>query len=201
MKTQSHLNVRIAPPSSRERGAILFIGLILLIVLSFLGFTALRASTMQERMSGNLRDREIAFQAAESALRAAEVYLAKTPTLPAATTFDGSTCGAKGVYKMTSGVPYFVNAKSGDGGNPDFWNQYPWEDTQKKCSYSGSTDYVTYVSDSDLGKPGKPVKQPRYVIEEIPANGTGLPSYRVTAKGWGSSDNAVVILQATYVSN
>jgi len=158
-------------------------------------------------MSGNMRDRGIAFQAAESALRAAENYLTNTASPPAATTFTLSalgtgTCTTKGVYKLSGNIPYFVakgSATSGitwDGANPDFWNGYPWETTN--CYF---TDNLTYVADADLGKPGKPIKQPRYVIEELPANGTGLASYRVTAKGWGSSDNAVVILQATYTSN
>lgn len=190
-----------------QRGAILFVGLIFLIILSMLGLTALRSATMQERMSGNMRDRGIAFQAAESALRAAENYLTNTASPPAATTFTlttlgTGTCTTKGVYKLIGNIPYFVakgNATGGitwDGANPDFWNGYPWETAN--CYF---TNNLTYVADADLGKPGKPIKQPRYVIEELPANGTGLASYRVTAKGWGSSDNAVVILQATYTSN
>lgn len=161
---------------------------------------------MQERMSGNLRDRSIAFQAAESALRGAEKYLSVTTTPPSAT-FSGTACSAKGAYKLVSGVPYFAAQASSfsgtgtkwDGESIDFWNEYPWETAN--CSFGGISDHVTYVAASDLGKPGKPVKSPRYVIEELPANGSGLTSYRVTAKGWGNSDNAVVILQATYASN
>jgi type IV pilus assembly protein PilX len=170
-----------------------------------LAFTALRTATIQERMSGNARDRGIALQAAEAALRAAEKYLAVTTSLPTGT-FNGSSC-AKGVYKLSSGVPYLAASGSSfsgsatiwDGASSDFWNEYPWETAN--CSFSGSTDYITFVSASDYGKPGKPTQSPRYVIEELPANGTSLPSYRVTAKGYGSSTNAVVILQATYTSN
>lgn len=197
---------RYTPPRSQEKGTILFVGLIFLVVLSLLGLTALRTATMQERMAGSMRDRGIAFQAAESGLRAAEKYLAATSSLPSATTFSATACGAKGVYKLSGSTPYFISKASAfssgtkwDGANPEFWNEYPWE--KDNCSYNGSGDYINYVADTDLGKPGKPVKLPRYVIEEIPSNGTGLSSYRVTSKGWGSSENAVVILQATYTSN
>lgn len=196
---------RIIHGYRKERGAILFVSLILLVVLTLLAFTALRTATIQERMSGNARDRGIAFQAAEAALRAAEKYLSATTSLPSGTT-TGTSC-TKGVYKLSSGVPYFAASGSSfsgsgilwDGASADFWNAYPWETTN--CSYTGSGDYVTFVASADYGKPGKPVQSPRYVIEEMPANGTGLPSYRVTAKGYGSNANAVVILQATYVSN
>lgn len=189
----------------KEQGAILFVSLILLIVLTLLAFTALRTATIQERMTGNARDRGIAFQAAEAALRAAEKYLGVTTSLPTGA-FTGTAC-TKGVYKLSSGVPYLAASGSSfastgtrwDGSSTDFWNEYPWE--TGNCAFSGSADYVTFVSSSDYGKPGKPTQSPRYVIEELPANGTGLPSYRVTAKGYGSSTNAVVILQATYTSN
>lgn len=189
---------------SKEKGSILFVGLIFLVVLTLLGLSAFRTATVQERMAGNMRDRNIAFQAAESALRAAETYLVKTPNPPTATGFDGSKCTAKGVYKLSGVVPYFIAAgktavKPWDGASPDFWNSYPWdEDT---CAFNGSTDYVNYVASGDLGKAGKPVKLPRYVIEELPANSSGIKSSRVTSIGWGSSENSVVILQATYTSN
>lgn len=178
--------------------------MILLVVLTMLAFTALRTATMQERMAGNMRDRNIALQSAEAALHAAEQYLSATTSPPSAT-FNGSACTAKGVYKLVSGVPYFASTGntfgSGtrwDGSSSDFWNEYPWETAN--CSFGSNSDYISFVASADLGKAGKPSKLPRYVIEELPANGAGLISYRVTAKGWGSSSNAVVILQATYTS-
>ncbi|PKO33295.1 MAG: hypothetical protein CVU34_13535 [Betaproteobacteria bacterium HGW-Betaproteobacteria-7] len=192
------------PTMGRQGGAILFVGLILMVALTMLAFTALRTATMQERMAGNVRDRGIAFQAAESALRAAEKYLSVT-SAPSSATFNGTACTAKGIYKLNTGVPYFAATNSTftsgtrwDGSSIDFWNEYPWETTN--CSFTGSGDHVTFVASGDVGKAGKPIKLPRYVIEEMPVDGNLLMSYRVTAKGWGSSANTVVILQATYTS-
>lgn len=203
-KKQSSMPSPGQPYRSRhgERGAILFVALILLMVLTMLGFTALRTATMQERMSGTLRDRGIAFQAAESALRAAEKYLGANSTFSAAT-FNGTTCTA-GVFKLdANGVPYLLSQdkslSSGikwDGSNPDFWNEWPWA---KEDCYS--VENVSYVSTDDYGKPGRPTEKPRYVIEEITKDGLGRAVYRVTALGYGSSKNAVVILQATYTQN
>lgn len=56
---------------SRQRGAVLVIGLLILLVMTLLGVTAMSTSTMQERMSANGMNVSIAFQAAESAVVAA----------------------------------------------------------------------------------------------------------------------------------
>ena len=53
----------------RQRGVSLLVVLILLLVTSLLGVAVMRSSAMQERMSANLRDRSLGFEAAESTLR------------------------------------------------------------------------------------------------------------------------------------
>ncbi len=53
----------------QQQGVSLLVVLVLLIVMSVLGVAVLRSSSMQERMSANLYDRSLAFQAAEAALR------------------------------------------------------------------------------------------------------------------------------------
>lgn len=59
----------------RQRGSALAISLIFLLLMTLLGVSAMQGSNMQERMAGNLRDRNMAFQAAEAALRAGEGWL------------------------------------------------------------------------------------------------------------------------------
>jgi type IV pilus assembly protein PilX len=81
-------------PASRQRGAILFIALILLLVMTMLILASVRGTVMQERMASNLYDRSLAFQAAEAALREAERWVLENPPKPAAGTCDGSgNCG------------------------------------------------------------------------------------------------------------
>jgi type IV pilus assembly protein PilX len=58
--------------AGRERGVVLLTVLMLLIVMSLLGLASLRGTILEERMSGAMFDRSLAFQAAESALRVAE---------------------------------------------------------------------------------------------------------------------------------
>ncbi len=58
------------------------IGLVVLMVMSLLAVGSMRATTLEERMSHNSEDRQIAFQVAEAALREAELVLTQ-PMLPA----------------------------------------------------------------------------------------------------------------------
>lgn len=61
------------PHCNREQqGAVLISGLGLLLVISLLGMTAMSTATMEEYMARNLRDHNLAFEAAEAALRAGE---------------------------------------------------------------------------------------------------------------------------------
>lgn len=55
-----------------ESGAVLIIALIFILIMSVIGLTAIQSTTVQERMALNNHDRNLAFQAAEAALRNAE---------------------------------------------------------------------------------------------------------------------------------
>ncbi|NCO19449.1 MAG: hypothetical protein GW900_05275 [Gammaproteobacteria bacterium] len=57
---------------TRQRGAVLFISLMFLIVLTLIGLSAANVGIMQERMAGNVRETNEAFQAAEATLREIE---------------------------------------------------------------------------------------------------------------------------------
>ena len=55
-----------------QRGVALVVSLVLLLVATLIGLASVRGTNLQERMSSNMYDRSLAFQRAESALRAAE---------------------------------------------------------------------------------------------------------------------------------
>lgn len=72
-----------------QRGVTLIVSLIFLMALTMLGLAAARINTLQEHMSGATRSRELALQAAEAALKDAELTL---PTWRQQA-FDGSEPG------------------------------------------------------------------------------------------------------------
>lgn len=66
----SPVQTRFQPPPARQDGIVLVVGLVFLLVLTILGVTSLRTTTLQQRMAGNLQQRTVAFQDAESRIAA-----------------------------------------------------------------------------------------------------------------------------------
>jgi len=64
-------SLRVRPPLMQS-GAALFISLMFLILLTLIGLSAANVGILQERMAGNVRESNIAFQRAEAALRGIE---------------------------------------------------------------------------------------------------------------------------------
>ena len=83
-----------ARSARRQRGAIMIVSLIFLVVMTMLILASIRGTVMQERMAANLYDRSLAFQAAEAALRAGENLVSTSPPKPTATGCDSNgNCG------------------------------------------------------------------------------------------------------------
>lgn len=64
-----HMDPPRSFPSSlpqRQSGIVLVVGLVFLLVLTIIGVTSLRTTTLEERMAGNLQQRTVAFQDAEA---------------------------------------------------------------------------------------------------------------------------------------
>lgn len=114
----------------QQRGAILFISLIMLLMLTIIGVTSMSSVTMEERMAGNLRDGDLSFQAAEAALRTGEnwvlglvkppAYCTSTNTL-CATAFDTNVLpnlGSQGTTFWNANAQTF-NMDGGISGDPD----------------------------------------------------------------------------------
>jgi type IV pilus assembly protein PilX len=167
-----------------QRGAVLIVALVLLLVLTILGTASIQDTTMEERMAGNFRDHSAAMQAAETALRTGEMGLGSS-TAFGAMTF--SSAGNNGFYDVEL-MSHSVDPES--AGN--------WADLDKTT--------VLASADTNISA------NPNYYIEKLPE--IQLPGsdlvvgfqdtpppvqyYRVTGKGYGISPNSEVILQSTY---
>lgn len=75
--------------ASRQQGVALVIALVFLLLLTIIGVTAMQTATLQERMAGNVRDRNVGMQAGEFALRDAEQMVDAGVSLNAAFIFTG----------------------------------------------------------------------------------------------------------------
>lgn len=78
---------------TRQRGNTLLVVLVLLLVMTLLALASLRIGNLEERMTANLFDRGLAFQATEAALREGEALARSSSTPPAAGTCADGLCG------------------------------------------------------------------------------------------------------------
>jgi type IV pilus assembly protein PilX len=179
-------------PVNRQHGVALITGLIFLVVLTLISVTAARMSSLEERMSGNMRDRSLAMQAAEMALRDAErdirggAGITRVPAISGLTNFD-SAC--------TAGLCYNGPAGNADGAN---WITTPvWSVVSMTAAPS-----VAYGTNTGATGIAGLSAQPRYIIEGIEKNGSGtsIYYYRITVRAQGANANTVVWLQEVYKS-
>jgi type IV pilus assembly protein PilX len=92
-------NSRALPRLHRQRGVALVVSLILLLVATIIGLAASRGTLLQEHMSANSFDRSLAFQRAESGLRAAEGAITTNWVI---TSLGGEDCSAAGCASVPS---------------------------------------------------------------------------------------------------
>lgn len=159
-----------------QRGISLVMGLIFLAVLTLLSVAAVRSTLLEERMAGNSRDRDLAFQSAELALRAGELVLSGA-VLPA---FALNTANTPRIAAGT---------QSG------YWTAtHDWvnESTAVAAAPANTAEAPRYVIEQ------------LSVVSGAGGGGLGFGAlgqsgiYRVTARGVGQSANTVVILQAVF---
>ena len=82
-----------------------------MLVLTILGVSGMKSSVLEEKMAGNMRDSQLAFQAAEATLREAEQYIENN--IVSITNFD--TNGSDGLYdKSQTKLWNNINWNSGD---------------------------------------------------------------------------------------
>lgn len=87
-------------------GSALIVSLIILLVMTLLGITAMSTTTLEEKMAGNMRDSNLAFQAAEAALRAGETMANGLSSPCGGPCFSGNADYLADTFWSTNGQAY-----------------------------------------------------------------------------------------------
>lgn len=161
-------------PQKQQSGVVLVISLIILLLLTILGVTAMQVNGLEEKMAGNSRDQNIAFQAAESALVEAEKFILNNPT-DEVITYNGDN----GLLGMSNDEPtnYFDLAVWGEsqiGTNPN----------TNSFELAEPPQYI--IKKISLILPGTP-------------GGETKTYFKITARAVGRSAGTQVILQEYFV--
>lgn len=78
MTTIRSTRLPAGPFGRRQRGAVLLVSLVFLLLLTLLGVSSMQNATLQEKMASSVTMRNISFQAAEAALRSGEASIQVT---------------------------------------------------------------------------------------------------------------------------
>lgn len=201
-----------------QRGVVLVIALIFLLLLTILAVSSSGRSLLQERMAGGLRNAQLAELGAEAALRGGEWKLWSLP--------------AKGVKLICPSDQlancYVFNPASPNADVTAFRTSAGWP-TAGSTEYKGDDgafDYTTMAGSTlttDQKLVAKLAHNPRYIIEKLgqekpPGVGsqieggvtaqygssstpsTALWIWRVTARSSGGNANTVRALESTYAA-
>lgn len=169
---------------SSQNGAVLIVGLIMVLLITIIGLAAVRGSNMQEMMAGNMRDMNISFQNAESGLRIGE---SQVNTVALTSTFAG------GGTWMDLQIP-------GAGKAPvQEWETDDWVSGSDaiQTNETGLTSQPRYVIEKIVSPIGKVAASEGSSIEV----GSIVPEpefYRVTSYGTGSTETTETVVQSTY---
>lgn len=183
-------------PHTTQRGMSLFPAMIFLLVLAIIGVSVLNNTLVQEKMAGNAKDSNVAFQAAESGLRDAEADVVKN---------------------ITSGTVFSAACANGLCTPPSTWSTPLSIDISKAIDWSNTGIRRIYGSQTGAASLPDVAAQPLYVIEKLSslpvgpggsvgigasAPGSGGAAYRLTVLATGMRSETRVVLQSTFlVSN
>lgn len=184
-----------------ERGFALATSLIMLVIVTLLALAGARMALDSRKVANNQRDRDIAFQAAEAALRDAEFDIeggtrAAAFTENAQIGFVKGECGSSGT---TRGL-----CETADGSIAPIWQTVDFEDTSANAP---SVAYGTFTGNRFAAGAGLlPARLPRYIIEPMQLTIEGasasaqgkVPFYRITTVGFGPNPAVRVMLQTFY---
>lgn len=166
------------------RGMALFISLVLLLVLTILGVSAVQTTSLETRMARNEHDLLLAFQSAESALRDAEALL-DSITSTAAFTSNGND----GLWSMP---PVGAANRWDDAG---IWTNGSREaDTPVGAAVRTPPRYfIEHIATIEREENAYQIDDPYSLVAT-----DRVEMFRITALGTGGTDRARVMLQTTY---
>jgi type IV pilus assembly protein PilX len=192
-----------------QRGAALIVALIMLLIITVLGIAATQSSVLGGKAARNERDREIAFQAAQSGLRDAirdiesgprRDFFSRNQGFIDVVNFDANGCTLTGNPVVNGGPGLCINQLEG---TPIFLTRNLADPGSNVAVPFGQITGASFASrQSSPQSVTLPARPPVYVIEQINDQEQGQPpgllAFRITALGFGVDESEQVLLQAVY---
>lgn len=196
---------------THQQGAALVVSLIMLLLMTLVGVTAMQVTMMQEKMVANSRDINTAFQAAETALKRGELYARIIYSYVTAagtyaefsadcSVFVGLCQPSCSTYKdSVKGSNDWCTGDTDPKKTPAQWLTVDWEPSSKNTLEYGN-EKIDNKLQLEIDKThnisplpdGSVAWQPRFIIEKITMYTGGEQKedlYRITAQGYGQAQS------------
>jgi type IV pilus assembly protein PilX len=158
-------------------------GLLLLVVLTILAMSMFRGYGTQQKISGNVREKQRAVSAAVSAQQFAEYWLSTQPPPPAV---DCTGINVSPVKQVCSNSPDFTSVPWLLGGQPVGVTFAVFNSTAQ-VKQTGPTQ-GTYFS------------APRFYVTDLGQSAAGPGEvYQIDATGWGGTPDTVAVVESTFL--
>ncbi len=167
-----------------QRGAALVAVMLLLVITMLMAVSSVRTANLEERMAGHTRDRQVAFQMAEAALRDAEQVIASDTDGPFNPLRPGQfldTC-AGGLCRSAPGVPLWTGFTDSDWASTKTWLYGAATGATALAGASGPRYAIEFQGTAQPIEPGKPC----------------VALYLLTARARGANATTDVVLQSVY---
>jgi type IV pilus assembly protein PilX len=177
----------------RQTGFVLITGLLLLIVMSVVGVSMMNVTRLQTLMAGGAREANIAFQAAEAALRDAESTILN-PATELCTLAIAPTTSGSGQYGQLATEPAYTTHNWTSGSDytiytPNDYPELPTTPTNLQPRY-----LIKDLGDTCVLK-GTPEREPCLGVCGADPNCELVRDFRVTAWGTSRDASSVKLLQ------
>ena len=180
------------PAPAAQRGIALVSSMLLLIIITILALSMFRSLSTQERIAGNVREKERALHAAVSAQQYAEWWL-----LQGNNTAIGAVACANGFLTAspTSGQICTQTLETAIG-YANVTTQFPWP---IRVEYTPPNMLLQSLSqNSTAGNPNYFATPAFYIADAgLAADGAG-EVYQVAAYAYGSAANTIAVVESTY---
>lgn len=144
----------------QQRGAVLYVALIMLILLALLGIAGMQVANMQEKMASNYRAVNVAFQRSEQAVRLTENQVEA---------LANRESGAGGAGAVTASS---IEIRCDDGYDPSIWGSQRAQSDQQVVKVRQIESCIQGEASLEMGRPAD-VATPVYQITAFASDADG----------------------------
>ena len=192
--------------SYRQKGNVLVVTLILLLVFTVLGVASIGDVSLNQRISANYRDKNISFQAAEAVLKEAEEVAVDLGAVHAWENFDANCNGddcftptCNGGLCFNGTYPLANDCASNPPSTPLWMDPDTWDSAGAAAESTLDfklSDTPKYIIEFMCFIPSDPVNTPNPTSNYPGAEWSFM--YRITAYSKGEGSGSISLVQSTF---